>query len=570
MKRKRAGRWLAVVAAALAGCPAVGDRPAAAASDGARGRSRAPGAAVRPRDGPAHHDPPRRAAAPFCAAPSPAGPRPRPAWRVERRATPAADDAAVEDLLGGRRPRGERARPPTSRPSGRAGAARPSALELDEPRRPVALGAARAARRGGAGRVRARRRRGRRFASAPRACSSWPIATPAAFRDRRLFPLDRRRGDVDRLARARAAAEASCAPSTGAGRTGTSEWVAERARRREPAPPARAARRALRRRRPAPRGRRRESLTMAARRDGSRSMPATVRRADRRRSNAAAPARGACVPADGAASGVARRWPRRRAPDVRLLSQPPDTVTRIELADDRGARRSCGASDGAWRFDDAEGGLRGRPARVDDWLARLGAVRTATRAAIGRQRPRHLIVDGRFRQEVDVSSRRPTWLRAARARSAALPRARGAVFARFDVRRAAALRPAARPSSSPRDDGDTWRAPRRRGADVDRGQRRARRRRAVGNLRAEEFVAAPPAGDARSSRLAGRRPAARRDRRRAGTCVAALAAQRRLRRADADAFNRSARLATAPRLERRQPCDALRLGRLPEAAEARR
>jgi len=68
------------------------------------------------------------------------------------------------------------------------------------------------------------------------------------------------------------------------------------------------------------------------------------------------------------------------ARDTRLVAMPPDTVTRVDLFDDRrrvGLRRV----DGAWTFTTPKVAYAADTRGVDEWLARLGAVRVATRRA---------------------------------------------------------------------------------------------------------------------------------------------------------------------------------------------
>ena len=211
------------------------------------------------------------------------------------------------------------------------------------------------------------------FASWAAACSSWRIATPAAFRDRRLFPLDPDGGDVDRLARrgrrGRAAhrRRALAERAQGVGR--------RRPRRRGAAAPVRAAHRSLRRPRPAVTRASPRTLTMAA--GATRiALAAGDRRRGRRDHRAAA------------STCTCRRTRSRRpraplsaaaARDTRLVAMPPDTVTRIDLFDDHG-RVGLRRVDGAWTFSTPKVPYAADTRVVDEWLARLGAIRTATRA----------------------------------------------------------------------------------------------------------------------------------------------------------------------------------------------
>ena len=110
----------------------------------------------------------------------PTTPRSRICWRrsISRRATA---------------PPTCRRRRPGSQPAGRRGRPRDAGGR--------ARAAARARRRDGAGRLRARRRATDRSASSAARVLELADREPAAFRDRRLFPLDADGGHVDRLAR---------------------------------------------------------------------------------------------------------------------------------------------------------------------------------------------------------------------------------------------------------------------------------------------------------------------------------------------------------------------------------
>jgi hypothetical protein len=172
--------------------------------------------------------------------------------------------------------------------------------------------------------------------------------------------------------------------------------------------------------------------------------------------------------------------------DDRLISQPPETIIRVELFDERG-RVDLRRVRGAWTFTTPKVAYAADTRAVDDWLARVGAVRAAPRAS--GPNPRHLIVEGRYREQADVSS--PPEVHALLAPDPLRFRERAVLsFARFDLRRL--QRSAGKTTQAvTTDDGGTWRAA--TGADVD-AARVGQVAGALADLRAEEFIAAPPAG----------------------------------------------------------------------------
>ena len=110
---------------------------------------------------------------------------------------------------------------------------------------------------------------------------------------------------------------------------------------------------------------------------------------------------------------------------------PPETVTRIDLHDAHG-RVGLRRAGGAWTFSPPAPPYAADTRAVDEWLARLGAITAATRS--GGANARHLLVEGRFRQQIDVSS--PPDVYALLAPDPLRFRARDVLsFARFDVRR---------------------------------------------------------------------------------------------------------------------------------------
>ena len=141
------------------------------------------------------------------------------------------------------------------------------------------------------------------------------------------------------------------------------------------------------------------------------------------------------------------------ARDDRLVSQPPETVTRIDLYDDHG-RVGLRRAGGAWTFSTPKVPYAADTRAVDEWLARLGAVKAATRA--GGANTRHLIVEGRFREQADVSS--PAEVHALLAPDPLRFRERAVLsFARFDLKRL--QRGAGKAAQAvTTDDGSSWRA----------------------------------------------------------------------------------------------------------------
>ena len=474
---------LAVVAAAL-GAVLLIDARRGPSGGGERARgARAPAAAVRPKDRPADHDPPagRRA--------------------VLAGARAVAERARARARLARRAPR-RRRRPTTPRSricwprsdlaeSDRIADVSADAAGLQPARgrsrhrdgRRRALGAAGTAGRGGAGRLRARRRaradpRGRPPLARARGSRAGGVPRPPSV------PGGPDGGDVDRLAR-RGRRAASCAPSTGAGRTGarngsTNGRVVESLRRLlalridrfdVPTPAARGHRANADDDRPARRGSR-SSWRPATRPARSRAaastcsvpadaLEAATRAAERRRGARHAPGR------DGARHGHAHRSLRR--PRARRLAARRTAPGRSRR------RRSPYTAD---------------TRVVDEWLARLGAIRTATRAD-GRPRaspdPR-----GPLSRRRSTCRRRPTSTRCSRPIRSASASARVLSFARFDVRRLQRQAGKTHRSSSPPTTATVWRAP--SGGDVDAANA-ARVVGALSDLRAEEFVAAPPAGE---------------------------------------------------------------------------
>ena len=142
--------------------------------------------------------------------------------------------------------------------------------------------------------------------------------------------------------------------------------------------------------------------------------------ASRARSGAA---RKACRAGGRARVGLAVAGSGGSARRCASVAMPPDTVTRIDLHDAHG-RVGLRRVGGAWTFSPPAPPYPADTRAVDEWLARLGAIKAATRLGRRQRAPparRGALspADRRF-----IPGRR---LCAARARSAALPRARRVV-----------------------------------------------------------------------------------------------------------------------------------------------
>jgi len=402
--------------------------------------------------------------------PSTAAPPPAPEWQLEIDGNPPADDAAVEDLLSAvdlaESDRTADVAPPA------AGLEPPVArIDVETPNGAFAIALGRVdatgqwvyARAGETGPIRVI---GRRLLDLVN-------REPAAFRDRRLFPVAP--AAITSIAWRGEDGAGELTASAGRWQNARKERVANervvealrrllalRIERFEPGPPvARAGGRTL----TVTAGEARIALEVG--KDGA------LTRGDERLQ----------VSAD-AFEAAWRSLAAAAARDDRLISQPPETVTRVELYDDRG-RVDLRRVGGAWTFTAPKVAYAADTRAVDDWLARLGAVKAATRA--GGARTRHVIVEGRFREQADVSS--PAEVYALLAPDPSRFRERTVLsFARFDLRRL--QRKAGKTTQAvTTDDGGTWRGA--AGATVD-AARVGQVAGALGDLHAEEFVAAPP------------------------------------------------------------------------------
>lgn len=199
---------------------------------------------------------------------------------------------------------------------------------------------------------------------------------------------------------------------------------------------------------------------------------------------------GLCVDAE----ALRRVWPAltaAHAPDLRLVSAPPGTIRRVEV-DAPGARMVLTrTSGGGWRLDAPRVVYAIDPRAVDDWLASLSRVEVRPAPAAAKPRLRRLVVEGRYREESAVAPGDagftlldPDPLRF---------RDRAVLdFAHFDARRLERSAGGHTLALTSRD-GEEWRpvAPAR--GPVDRTDV-ARVVGALGNLRAETFLAAAPRG----------------------------------------------------------------------------
>ena len=493
--RKVAG--LAAVAAVLAGYLLFGDRrpgagpggPGAGSGGHARLVDAFDRAAVR------RVTISRAGAPPFSLVRQPAGKEP--AWRESPGGEPA-DEAAVDDLLNAL----DLAETTRTADVGAdaAGLAPPRvALELDEPRGPLrielgrldAAGQGVFARAGGATAIRV----------APRRLVELTDREPWAFRDRRLVPLPadaitalswREGGDNREERRLRLV--------TGRWQNADNQWVdgervSESLRRllglrvvryapARPAPQAPAQIAA-------------QTASGATTRlsfpgDGCAEQPGV--RVER---DGPSGADGACL-APEALGDLWRSLEAAVVPDLRLVSSPPDTVTRVEIAGGAGDSRRLVLArlrGGAWRFEEPKVVYAADPRLIDEWLAALRSVEVRPSPAVvnvNQGHVRRLTIDGRARETVAVSPGDPGY--ALVDPDPLRFRDRAALdFAHFDARdleRSADGQTVELTSA----DGDSWRVVRPAGAAADRTNA-ARVVGALGNLRVEAYVSpkkAPP------------------------------------------------------------------------------
>ena len=183
-------------------------------------------------------------------------------------------------------------------------------------------------------------------------------------------------------------------------------------------------------------------------------------------------------------------------PDLRLVSSPPDTVTRAEMTGDAGDHRRLVLArlpGGAWRFEDPKVAYAADPRLIGGWLATLGSVEIGRSPAavnpklVNQRHVRHLTIDARTRETVAVSPGDPGY--ALVDPDPLRFRDRSVLdFAHFDAReleRSAGGQTVQ--LTSP--DGDSWRVVAPAGATADRTSA-ARVVGALGNLRVETYLPA--------------------------------------------------------------------------------
>jgi len=404
--------------------------------------------------------------------PSPFAPAPAPAWQIDGPGSPAADDATIEDLLAAA-DLAESNR--TADLSPEAAGLHPAVAELaiDTPQGAIALQLGHAdatgqgvyARRGPDGPVRVIGRRVLELVDRP----------PEAFRDRRLFPVDPTavtaiewRGDDG---------EGALFARGGRWHRRGGEWVAgERVA---------------------------ESLRrlLALRIDEFKAGAPRPRVGARTLKVTAGPAviavdvwPGGELARNGeqirvAADALEAAWRSLAAAavrDDRLVAQPPEAITRVELSDDR-ARLVLKRTGGEWSFESPKVPYAADTRAIDDWLGRLHAVKAATRS--DGSHARHLTIEGRFPERADVAA--PPDVHALLAPDPLRFRDRAVLsFAHFDVRRLARIAGKSTQQLTT-DDGTTWHAP--DGDTVDTANV-ARVVGALSDLHAQDFIAAPPPG----------------------------------------------------------------------------
>lgn len=190
---------------------------------------------------------------------------------------------------------------------------------------------------------------------------------------------------------------------------------------------------------------------------------------------------------------IAGLWSGLRAAavrDDRLVSNPPESVTRVELSD--GTRRLVlRRIGGAWRIGPPEVEYEADGQAVAAWLAELHGARPA----LGPLQPgaRRIVVEGQYREAVEVST--PKAIFAELAPEPLRFRDRNVLsFARMDARRLARRAGAAADAvEAIRDEGGGWRL-RGAGVGVPDAAGIAQVVGALAELRADSFETRPPRG----------------------------------------------------------------------------
>jgi len=409
-------------------------------------------------------------------APSPRAPAPAPAWHLQRDREPAADDAAVDDLLAALDlAESDRTADISLQAAGLAPPRAEIAIETPNGTPALQLGRADAtghnvyARLAPDGSIRVIGNRVVELAD----------REPDAFRDRRLFPVPP--AAVTALAWQDPAGAGELHAVEGRWKNGRNEWVgnervAESLRQLY----------ALRIER--------FDAGKVAVADGQRMLTLTASATrialDVGRDGALVRGdEGVHVSAD-AFEAAWRFLASATARDDRLVAMPPDTVTSVEV-DDGHRRLGLRRVGGAWAFTTPKVSYTPDAQVVDEWLAQLASARVVPRSGGGKGR--HLSVQGAFHQEVDVPASAPPPVLALLAADPLRFRERRVLsFARFDVRRLQRTEGKTTQQVTTDDGGGSWKAPPSQTADVANASRVVD---ALGDLRAKDFVPTPPRGE---------------------------------------------------------------------------
>jgi len=405
-------------------------------------------------------------------APAPGAPAPAPAWRVEIAGTPAADDAAIEELLAAL-DLSESDR--IANVSADAAGLQPAVATVDV-EAPTGVLALRLGRVDAAGRGVYARAEDGPIRVVGRRVLELVDRDASAFRDRRLFPLDPT--TVTEIVWFDTHGHGELRAVGGRWQNGRKEWVDE-GRVTE------ALRRlfALRIDRfdATPHGKTGFSPTLTVKAGATAVALELGRQGEVARGEELVH-----VPAE-ALEAASRALAAADARDLRLVSMPADVVTGVDLSEDS-RRVTLRRVNGAWTFAAPKVSYAADTRVVDEWLAQLATITTPTRAAGAHTR--RLVLDGRFRQEVAVSS--PPDVYALLAPEPLRFRERSLLsFARFDVRRL--QRTVGKDVEVvTSDDGGTWNVA--SGAQADAASV-ARVVGALSDLRADQFLAEAPHGE---------------------------------------------------------------------------
>ena len=408
-------------------------------------------------------------------APSPRAPAPAPAWHLQRDREPAADDAAVDDLLAALDlAESDRTADISLQAAGLAPPRAEIAIETPNGTPALQLGRADAtghnvyARLAPDGPIRVIGNRVAELAD----------REPDAFRDRRLFPVPP--AAVTALAWHDAAAAGELREVEGRWKNGRNEWV----------------------------GNERVAETLrqlsALRIEHFGARPSGAPDTQRALTLTAGAVRIALsITANGdmvrdeellhvSADAFETAWrfvASAAARDDRLVAMPPDAVTSVDV-DDGHRRLGLRRVGGAWAFTTPKVSYTPDTQVVDDWLARLASATVVARS--GGSKGRHLSVEGRFHQEVDVPASSPPPVLALLAADPLRFRERRVLsFARFDVRRLQRTEGKTAQEVTTDDGGGSWKAPAGQTADAANASRVVD---ALSDLRARDFVEAPPPG----------------------------------------------------------------------------